>query len=171
MRRGLFHRARRWFQNTIFCLSSMANSTVVTQAQLAITYLLKPPPLKPPPAQVPRLGGYARTLTSTYHTRGSLMSELVPGKGQMGSALMGSMHISCFLTGGPLGTPGNLLLSPQKCQGVHFSLICRNSLLLQRSHWCRSQFVRDRGAHGRGAGQSRGGQVKQHTTITNTSTI
>ena len=30
----------------------MDNNTVVTQTQLAITYFLKPPPLKPPPTQV-----------------------------------------------------------------------------------------------------------------------
>ena len=42
------------------------------------------------------------------------------GKGQMGSALMGSLQISCFLTDF-LGTPVNLLLCSQKCQGVPFS--------------------------------------------------
>ena len=33
-----------------------------------------------------------------------------------------------------LGTPADLLLSARKCQGVPFSTICRNSLLLQRPH-------------------------------------
>ena len=36
-----------------------------------------------------------------------------------------------------LGTPINLLLSPQKCQGVPFSPIRQKSLLLQRPHQCR----------------------------------
>ena len=48
------------------------------------------------------------------------------GQGQMGSALRGSLQISCFLTEGPfLGIPLNLLLSSQKCQGVPFSPICQ----------------------------------------------
>ena len=34
----------------------------------------------------------------------------------MGSALMGALRISSFLTEGLLGTPVNLLLSSQKCQ-------------------------------------------------------
>ena len=33
----------------------MENNTVVTQTRLAIIYFLKPPPLKPPPTQVPNL--------------------------------------------------------------------------------------------------------------------
>ena len=44
------------------------------------------------------------------------------GKGQMGSALMGSLHF-LFFDRNFLGTPVNLLLSPQKCQGVLFSSI------------------------------------------------
>ena len=57
------------------------------------------------------------------------------GKGQMGSALMGSLQIFLFFDRGTfLGTPVNLLLSPQKCQGVPFSPICQSSLLLQRPH-------------------------------------
>ena len=43
------------------------------------------------------------------------------GTGQMGSALMGSLQLSCFSSEGPfLGTPVNLLVSSQKCQGVPF---------------------------------------------------
>ena len=43
------------------------------------------------------------------------------GKGHMGSALMGSLQSSCFLTEGLLGVlPVNLLLSSQKWQGVPF---------------------------------------------------
>ena len=34
-----------------------------------------------------------------------------------------------------LGTPVNLLVSSQKCQGVPFSPICQHSLLLQRPHY------------------------------------
>ena len=36
-----------------FAKNNMANSTVATQTQLAITCSLKTPPLKPPPTQVP----------------------------------------------------------------------------------------------------------------------
>ena len=44
------------------------------------------------------------------------------GKGQMGSsALVGSLLILCFLTEGLLGTPVNMHLYSQKCQGVPFS--------------------------------------------------
>ena len=62
------------------------------------------------------------------------------GKGQMGSALTGSLQIPCFflfLKRDLLGTPVNLLLPSQKCQGVPFSPICQNVLLLQRPHQCR----------------------------------
>ena len=55
----------------------------------------------------------------------------------MGSALMGSLQMLCSFDGGAFwGTPGNLLLSSQKCQGIPFSQICRKSLLLQWPHWC-----------------------------------
>ena len=47
--------------------------------------------------------------------------------GQMWSALMGSLQISCCLTGTFGGTPVNLLLFSQKCQGVPFSPSCQNS--------------------------------------------
>ena len=58
---------------------------------------------------------------------------MVVGKGQMGSALMGSLQISCFVdTGDFWGTPVKLLVFSQKCQGVPFSPICQNGLLLQR---------------------------------------
>ena len=50
----------------------------------------------------------------------------------MGSALMRSLQSSCFWQRDLLGTPVNLLLSSQKCQGVPFSPICQNSLLLKR---------------------------------------
>ena len=44
------------------------------------------------------------------------------GKGQMGSALMASLHNLCFLTEGLFWVlPLNLLLYAQKCQGVPFS--------------------------------------------------
>ena len=42
------------------------------------------------------------------------------GNGRGGSALMGSLRLSCFWQRGFLGTPVNLLLSSQKCQGVPF---------------------------------------------------
>ena len=45
-----------------------------------------------------------------------------------------------------LGTPVNLLLSSQKCQALPFSQICQKYLLLQRPPWCRTPFVRNRGA-------------------------
>ena len=38
-----------------FAKHNMTNSTVVTQTQLVITCFLKPPPLTPPPTQVPNL--------------------------------------------------------------------------------------------------------------------
>ena len=41
------------------------------------------------------------------------------GRGQLGSALMGTLQILLFLTDF-LGTPVNLLVSSQKCQGVPF---------------------------------------------------
>ena len=49
------------------------------------------------------------------------------GKGRMGSALMGSLQISCFWQRDFLGTPINLLLYSQKCQGVPFSPICQTN--------------------------------------------
>ena len=52
----------------------------------------------------------------------------------MGSALMGSLQISFFWREHFLGTPVSLRLSPQRCQGVPFSPICRNTLFLQRPH-------------------------------------
>ena len=54
----------------------------------------------------------------------------VVGKGQMRSALIIANLL--FFDRDLLGTPVNLLLPSQKCQGVPFSPICRNSLLLQR---------------------------------------
>ena len=49
------------------------------------------------------------------------------GKGQMRSALMVSLQNSVFLFRQRdfLGTPVNLLLSSQKCQGVPFFTICK----------------------------------------------
>ena len=38
------------------------------------------------------------------------------------------------LTEGTLGTPVNLLVSSQKCQGVPFSIISRDEFLLQQPH-------------------------------------
>ena len=52
LRRGSFHKGAVSTKH-IFAESDMANSTVATQTQLAIIFLLKPPPLKPPPTQVP----------------------------------------------------------------------------------------------------------------------
>ena len=57
------------------------------------------------------------------------------GKGQMGSALMGSLRkFHVFRQRNFFVTPVQLLLSCQKCQGVPFSSICQSSLLLQRPH-------------------------------------
>ena len=57
------------------------------------------------------------------------------GKGQMGSSIMGSLHVLCFLTGTCwVITQVNLLSFSQKCQGVPFSTICQSALLLQRPH-------------------------------------
>ena len=58
------------------------------------------------------------------------------GKGQMGSALMGSLQTNMFFDRVffLVITPVNLLLYSQKCQGEPFSPICQNSLLLQRPH-------------------------------------
>ena len=64
-----------------------------------------------------------------------LLLVVVFGKGLMGSALMGSLHfLFVFWQRDLLGTPVNLFLSSQKCQGTPFFLICQNSLLLQRPH-------------------------------------
>ena len=43
----------------------------------------------------------------------------------MGSALMGSLQVSCFLTEGLFGYSYLPTLSSQKCQGVPFSAICK----------------------------------------------
>ena len=43
----------------------------------------------------------------------------------------------CLTEGLLGGTPVNLLVSSQTCQGVPFSPICQNLLLLQRPRWCR----------------------------------
>ena len=62
------------------------------------------------------------------------------GRGRMGSALIWSLRISCFLgRGNFLGTPVNVPLSLQKCRGAPFSPICQKSLLSQRPRWCRPQ--------------------------------
>ena len=53
---------------------------------------------------------------------------------QMGSALLGSLEMLCFLTGTFGVLPVNLLLSSQKCQGVPFSPMRQKSLLLPRPH-------------------------------------
>ena len=55
------------------------------------------------------------------------------GKGQMGSALMASLQVSCFLTEGLLvGFSRSPTFIFPKCQGVPFSPILSNSLLLLR---------------------------------------
>ena len=50
LRRGLLHRG--WFRKTISCLKQHGKQHRC-HGQLAITYFLKPPPVKPPPTQVP----------------------------------------------------------------------------------------------------------------------
>ena len=52
------------------------------------------------------------------------------GKGQMGSALMWSLQVSCFLTEGLFGTPVKCV-SPQ-IPGLTFFPVRQHSLLLQR---------------------------------------
>ena len=47
-----------------------------------------------------------------------LGSDPLSGKGQMGSATMGSLQIICFRQKDCWGTSVNLLASSQKCQGV-----------------------------------------------------
>ena len=90
-------------------------------------------------------GSLARVAGTLEDTRaclqgvGGRLSDRPFGEGQMGSALigsalMGSLRTSRFLTEGLLGTPVNLLLSSQTCQGVPFSPISQNSLLFQRHH-------------------------------------
>ena len=61
-----------------------------------------------------------------------LRGETMIAKGQMGSALMGSMQNSQIIF--TMGTPVNQFVSYQKCQGAPFSPICQNVLLLQRPH-------------------------------------
>ena len=48
------------------------------------------------------------------------------GKGQMGSALMGSLQITYLFDRDFWVTPVDLLLSSQNCQGVPFSAICQD---------------------------------------------
>ena len=57
------------------------------------------------------------------------------GKGQIGSALLGSLQMLCLLTEALFfGAPVDLLLYSKTCQGVPFSSICQNPLLLPRPH-------------------------------------
>ena len=54
-----------------------------------------------------------------YEANPDKTMKMVLGKGQMGSALTGSLQTKhVFLTGDFLGTPVSLLLSSQKCRGV-----------------------------------------------------
>ena len=55
-------------------------------------------------------------------------------KGTNGVSTHGVSANLMFFDRDCLGTPVNLLSSSQKCQGVPFSPISRNSLLLQRPH-------------------------------------
>ena len=67
----------------------------------------------------------------------------------MGSALLGSRQVlnNVLLTGILLGTPVNLLVSSQKCQGVPFSPICQKSLLIfAAAPLALIPFVRNQGA-------------------------
>ena len=80
-----------------------------------------------------------RGLPSGWRERVSEHEPAELGKGQMGSALMGSLQIACVLTfdrGTFWVLPLTYFYPPQECQGVPFSPICQNqnSLLLQRPH-------------------------------------
>ena len=56
-------------------------------------------------------------------------------------------NLTSFDRGTFWGTPVNLLLSSQKCQGVPLSPICQNQLLLQRPHSVLTPFVRNHRPH------------------------
>ena len=66
-------------------------------------------------------------------------AELELGKGQMGSTLMGSLHVFMFFDRYFLALPLTLLSGT--CQGEPFSPICQNSLLSRRPHQCRPHFI------------------------------
>ena len=66
----------------------------------------------------------------------------------MGSALMGSLRISCFFDRDFLATLVNLLLAYQNCQGVPFSPIRQKPLLLQRPRLVLTPFVGNQGEDG-----------------------
>ena len=70
------------------------------------------------------------------------------GKGQMGVSTNGvSADCMCFFDRGTFRVfPFTYLYICQKCQGVPFSPIRQNSLLLQRPHSCRSHLSRDQGS-------------------------
>ena len=83
---------------------------------------------------------YARAHNATPHVCPATFLMFVqryPRKGTNGVSTNGVTAIFVlFDRGNFLGTPVDLLLSSHTCQGVPFSPICQNSLLLQRPHWC-----------------------------------
>ena len=66
------------------------------------------------------------------------------GKGQMGSALMGSLQISLFLQRDFLGTPVNLLLSPQSAWEYLFPQSSK-IVTFAAAHIVSTPFVRNQG--------------------------
>ena len=75
--------------------------------------------------------------TGSAARRGSRStSSAALGKGQMGSALTGSLHFLCFLTGNFWVLLLTYLFLPRKCQCLPFSPILQNKWLLQRPHQC-----------------------------------
>ena len=87
------------------------------------------------PAEPLRLPHRVHTGAAAVADGPAVPGGAVLGKGQMGSALMGSLQILCFcLQRDFWGTSVSLLLYSQKCQGVPFPPSCQNSLLLQRPH-------------------------------------
>ena len=69
----------------------------------------------PQPEEVPRLGQMSDCPLAVRPSSGRMPHV---GKGQMGSALTGSLQISYFVDRDFWGTPVNLLWYYQKCQGV-----------------------------------------------------
>ena len=83
----------------------------------------------------PRLLDVRRADPGSGPARGGASPEEL-GKGQMGPALTGSLpaNFTFFDRDFLLGIPVNLLLSPQKCQGVPFFRNLSKFATLQRPH-------------------------------------
>ena len=66
------------------------------------------------------------------------------GKGQMGSALMGSLQISCFLTGTFRVLPLTNFDIPKSAKVIPFSPLCQQISTFAAAHLVLTPFVRNR---------------------------